>query len=261
MTDHGAGAGVDASADDGADANHGAPLGVVLAGGESRRFGSPKALASVDGVTLWERAAGMLGALGLPVLVLLRPELLEAATSARATGGDPAPFHLGTDSRSGRGPLGGIETGLIEARERGRSAILVLACDLVRVGPSILEALLASPPPEGGVRAFAAPGPWGVEPLCAVWSTATLPAVEDALDSGRGSPGALLAELPVDRLALPREIATTDREFVFRSANRPEELAELRGPGRSGSGGPPDAPEPPGAPTPGGVPTHGEPNR
>lgn len=201
-------------------------LGVVLAGGQSRRFGSNKALATLEGEPLWRRAAGALEAAGVPVLVLANdPELVEAVAAA----GTP----VQTDRRAGRGPLAGIETGLIAARDQGLKGILVLACDLVRVDADLLAGL-ATAWSGAGVAAFEAPGPWGVEPLCAVWGVDTLPAVSEALESGQGSPGELLGSIAHTRLSVTDVSPDADPERIFRSANRPDDLDAVREPSPPG---------------------------
>ena len=191
-------------------------LGVVLAGGGSRRFGSHKALASFRGEPLWRRASRVLGEAGLPVLILANhPQVAGAVT-----------VPVRADLRPERGPLAGIETGLTEASERGLEGIVVLACDLVLVDAAMIGALRKAWS-GAGVVAFEAPGPWGASPLCAVWGLDVLPAVTDALDSGHGSPGALMSDLPLDLVSLLEVAPAADPGRVFQSVNRPEDLDEL----------------------------------
>lgn len=188
-------------------------LGVVLAGGGSRRFGSPKPLASFRGARLWERAADRLAALELPLIVVANDPAVVSEIDADVRG----------DLRVERGPLAGIETGLVEASARGMDGVLVLACDLVLVDRATLATLVEAWP-GSGAAAFEASGPWGVAPLCSVWGVDLLPAVEAALDAGRGSPGELLLEVRLERV-VPAPGPEAERRF--RSANRPEELLEL----------------------------------
>lgn len=193
-------------------------LGVVLAGGGSRRFGSPKALAEFRGEPLWRRASRVVGEAGLPVLLLANdPEVAKAVT-----------VPVTADLRPERGPLAGIETGLSGAADRGVDGIVVLACDLVLVDAAMIAALRTAWSGTG-VVAWEAPGPWGASPLCAVWSRDVLPAVTDALDRGHGSPGALMSDLPLRLVSLHDVAPTADPERVFRSVNRPEDLAALAG--------------------------------
>ncbi|WP_298674829.1 molybdenum cofactor guanylyltransferase [uncultured Sphingomonas sp.] len=97
-------------------------LGVVLAGGESRRFGSDKARALIDGMALAEHARAALA-----------PFVAEAEESG--SGG------IADRPAAGLGPLGGICGALHHARTRGYDAILTIGCDTPFVPIETLMAL------------------------------------------------------------------------------------------------------------------------
>ncbi|WP_292963732.1 dihydrodipicolinate synthase family protein [Novosphingobium sp. UBA1939] len=84
-------------------------LGAVLAGGQSSRFGSDKALAELDGRTLLARAVEALQAQCDAVVVVGREDA-------------PVPT-LPDRPRPGMGPLGGIAAALHHAAEAGYDAI------------------------------------------------------------------------------------------------------------------------------------------
>jgi molybdopterin-guanine dinucleotide biosynthesis protein A len=112
----------------------GETAGVILAGGSSRRFGSPKALALLDGVPLVEIAAHSLGSVvGQVVVSTNDPESL-------------AWLELPTvpDRYPGRGPLAGIHAGLAWAIDRGARGICCLPCDTPLVPPRFLQLLIDS---------------------------------------------------------------------------------------------------------------------
>lgn len=133
-------------------------LGAVLAGGEGRRFGAPKADVTLGGVSLVRRAVRALQPVVEDVVVV----------SSRAV--VDAPVDVVPDAREGVGPLGGLQAALDLAAERGLDGVLVLACDLPlveapllrRVARSLGDRTAAAPEREGG----------GVEPLCAVYRVA-----------------------------------------------------------------------------------------
>ena len=106
-------------------------LGCVLAGGQSSRFGSDKALAELGGHTLLARAVDMLSGWCEHVVVVGR----ETA---------PAPT-LPDWPRPGMGPLGGIAAALHLARDEGYEAVLTCGVDSAGL-PENLPDLLAPAP-------------------------------------------------------------------------------------------------------------------
>lgn len=92
-------------------------LGLILAGGRARRFGSDKALAALDGTPLVAhvaaRARGQVDTL-----------VLNAAVDAAGTG-----LLLLPDSTAGEGPLSGWLTGLRYAEAHGFDHLATFACD------------------------------------------------------------------------------------------------------------------------------------
>lgn len=89
---------------------------------------------------------------------------------------------------SGAGPLAGIEAGLIHAQGRADPAqLLVVACDMPLVKTLLYRELLNRYHQEGldfvGLRSAS-----GAEPLCSVWSTRLLGAVQATLDAGQHKP-------------------------------------------------------------------------
>lgn len=113
-------------------------LGAVLAGGQSRRFGSDKALALLDGKPLIEHAIAALAAQTDAVIVCGR----EGGSPDR-----PAP---------GLGPLGGINAALHKATARSFDAVLTCPCDLPLLPPDLAARLAGG----GYVEAMPVIGLW-----------------------------------------------------------------------------------------------------
>jgi molybdopterin-guanine dinucleotide biosynthesis protein A len=106
-------------------------LGVVLAGGQSSRFGSDKALAELGGQTLLARAFDTLT--GFCELVVV-------------AGRERGPGHCIPDwPHPNMGPLGGIAAALRLARDEGYNSVLSCGVDSVGLPDSLLRQL--SPPP------------------------------------------------------------------------------------------------------------------
>lgn len=114
--------------------------GVLLVGGASRRFGSPKALADVGGETLAERAWRTLG-----------KACEERIAVGKAADGLPLPFPLLDDGSDVRAPIAGLVAGLRAARH-DVCLVLPVDCPLVEAGDlrALGEACLeAAVPPTG----------------------------------------------------------------------------------------------------------------
>jgi molybdopterin-guanine dinucleotide biosynthesis protein A len=153
-------------------------LGVLLAGGQGERLGLgvPKALATLGGMTFYERALTALTALCSHVWVsapvgMTLPKM--TATGSRVIRVNDPP--------GAGGPLAGIaavaadETFAIESAREG-ARIVTLAVDLPLVTHTTLRTLLEAYDTRSAGAAALIPAPGGhAQPLAAVWS---LPAVE-----------------------------------------------------------------------------------
>lgn len=170
------------------------PLGAILAGGASRRFGAPKELAVLHGRTLAERVRdAVLQVLADTVLITNTPEPL------RFLG-----LRSRRDALPGAGPLSGIHAALAWAREENRAGALCVSCDAPFLSAGLLAAVLhragqtAAPvvmPESEGRR--------GIEPLCAFYSVQCLPLLEDRILHGPHELHSLLdacggARIPLD---------------------------------------------------------------
>lgn len=103
-------------------------LGAILAGGQGRRFGSNKALATAFGKPLIEHAIDSISATA--------PDLVVCGRNW------PGYVSLADRPSAGMGPLAGLAAALHHARVRGISWVLSLACDTPFVEPEILDELV-----------------------------------------------------------------------------------------------------------------------
>jgi molybdopterin-guanine dinucleotide biosynthesis protein A len=155
--------------------------GVLLVGGESRRFGSAKALARLGGETLAERAWRLLG---------------DACDERIALGKADAPelpFPVREDGVGVRAPLAGLVAGL---RAAATPLVVVVPVDCPLLEPEDVRALAAA------CRDAAVP-PTG--PLPGAYRRTALPALETALADGRLRIRDVLASLDVAVVELPPE--------------------------------------------------------
>ena len=105
-------------------------LGAILAGGASRRFGSDKALAAIEGRPMIEHVA---------------ERLAEQCEAVVAVGRDwPGLERVEDRPAPGLGPLGGLAGALAHAEAHGFDAVLTSGCDLPGL-PMNLAGRLAPP--------------------------------------------------------------------------------------------------------------------
>ena len=103
-------------------------IGAVLAGGESRRFGSDKAVAIYQGKSLMDHA--------IDILRRVTPDIVIC--------GRPWPGHVMVPDypAAGLGPLGGLCGGLRHAQETGAAYVLTIGCDTPLVPPELIDRLI-----------------------------------------------------------------------------------------------------------------------
>ncbi len=166
--------------------------GVLLVGGASARFGSPKALARLDGRTLAE--------IGWATLAFCDERL---AVGKRADGLD-LPFPLIDDGTDVRAPIAGVVAGL---RAAANDLCVVLPVDTPRITPEAL-AVLADACKDAAVPQTG--------PLPGAYRRTALPALERALSAGRLSLREALAAL--DTLVVDLEPA------LLLNVNTPDDL-------------------------------------
>jgi len=171
--------------------------GVLLVGGASTRFGSPKALARLDGETLAARAWRTLG---------------EACSERVAVGkradGIPLPFELLDDGTETRAALAGIVAGL---RAAPTELAVVLPVDTPLVTGQLLRDLAAA--------CADAAAPRG-DPLPAAFHRRALPVLERRLGEGRLALHEALDEIDTRQVALDAALLA--------NVNTPHELRRLR---------------------------------
>ena len=168
-------------------------LGVVLAGGQSTRFGSDKAMAELGGRTLLARAFDTLSGFCEQVVI-----------AGRAQG----PGHCIPDwPRPHMGPLAGIAAALRLARDDGYDSVLSCGVDSVGLPDDLLDRL--SP----------APAYLASQPVVGHWPAGAVGAIE-ALMLGEGKHS---------MLAFAEAIGATAVKIAMKPANinTPADLAAM----------------------------------
>jgi molybdopterin-guanine dinucleotide biosynthesis protein A len=202
-------------------------LGVVLAGGASRRMGHDKALLPWTGTTLAHRAAEVLSEVCGDVVIAGPDELALADVETVA------------DLFPGLGPLAGLHAGLERAAGK---AIFALACDMPFVGVDLVRHLATLA--DTGVEDATAEGAWvaagdsGTQPLCGVYAPHGRPVAEDRLRAGELSVLGFLEAIRGVAVPVSAELDFYRPELLL-NLNRPDELREARRLQTAGAAGAP----------------------
>jgi len=155
--------------------------GLLLAGGESRRMGSDKALLVRDGKSQLEHAAMLLGDVCDRVFVSARQDQQDEPERRR--------FEQIVDRYQDIGPVAGI---LSAMEEHPQVDWLVVACDLPNVDSQTLNFLLEHRSPNQPFTAFRSSHDDLPEPLCAVYRSGSDAHVRQFVDDGVVCPRKIL---------------------------------------------------------------------
>ena len=183
-------------------------VGIILAGGLSRRFGSPKAFAKLGEQYFYERAMDALASCCAEVFVVTRPEQMQCFPSSVNVKTDLARY-------AGLGPLAGILS-VMESVEADRYA--VLPCDMPHVNSRAMTKLLVHH--EKGVTAVISDGRY--HPLVSIWDGQLKSAVKKALLNDQLSVMKLLSSQ--EAVWINGNSLTDDENRMFMNVNTPEDL-------------------------------------
>lgn len=178
-------------------------IGAVLCGGQSRRFGSDKALAPFRSSTV-----------GARVVAALRGAGVDPVVAIGGTAGTALGLPTIDDRRPGDGPLAGLATALLWAR---RGWVVVVPCDLPLLDAGHVTRLLEAGPEDE--RAVVATVDGQPTVSLAVWPAQRARVVLGLIEAGERRFRAALDEVGWRGVEVPPE-AVTD-------ADTPEELARL----------------------------------
>ncbi|MFN8113408.1 MAG: molybdenum cofactor guanylyltransferase [Solirubrobacterales bacterium] len=188
----------------------------ILAGGLSRRMGSPKAAVALNGLPLISYPLAAARAAGL------EPVVVAKADSALP----PLDCEVLVEDASDPHPLNGIVTAL----ERGPGPQVVLACDVPLVPPALLAELARRDAP------LVVPADPRPQPLVARWDPALLDRLRAAITTGEPLVR-LVAELGAEAIAGAELRTFGDPAEMFANVNDPAglEAAERLLGGQSGT--------------------------
>jgi molybdopterin-guanine dinucleotide biosynthesis protein A len=187
------------------------PTSIILYGGKERRFGRSKATASVGGQMVIERILAVLEPLSSKIVAVTSPEKPDVPVMGKAT--------IVTDSFPGKGPLGGIYTGL--QNTEGDLAIVV-GCDMPFLNAALLTRMVEMA--EGYDAVVPRLAGEMVEPLHAVYARSCLPEMRARLERGELSITQLLKQLHVRYMEKEEYLPFDPRMLSFFNINYPDDL-------------------------------------
>jgi len=176
----------------------------IIAGGKSRRFGSPKALAVLGNTTLIDYAIHTARAISEEIVISYGDDNLFAGKSIPVI----------PDEIPGCGPLGGIYTVLLHAKT---SWAAVLPCDLPLLNSQIYEILFAARRKDCPVVALSERG---VEPLVSIWPQNLADPLGEFIQKGEFALHKVVREL--------KAVEANYRAEFFFNVNREEDLDRIR---------------------------------
>ena len=194
-------------------------IGVILAGGQSRRFGGgDKGFADLDGRPVLSH-----------VIERFRPQIGRLILNANGDLSRFASFGLEVVADReipGQGPLSGILTALEWAKRHAPdcTAVATVSTDVPFLALNLIQRLEA----ERGDGVAIAVSAGRRHPTIAIWPLTSREAVADALQRGALSVDALAAEL--NAVAVPFPMGEIDGVTIdpFFNVNRPEDLVAAR---------------------------------
>lgn len=182
-------------------------VGILLAGGMSRRFGSPKAFAEIGDERFYERAYRALDQVCDHVVIISRPELARDF---------PSEYDIITDLEelAGKGPLAGILTGMTA---RPAEKYLVLPCDMPFIGGAETAKLLALA--DGSTDIAAVHNATEKIPLFSIWNSSVKELLQKDLAAGQLRVMKFMEKVATEWIDSSR---IHENPLVFRNINQPD---------------------------------------
>jgi molybdopterin-guanine dinucleotide biosynthesis protein A len=183
----------------------------ILAGGKSRRFGSPKFQAPF---------------MSQPLLNTMLQKAFAITRNCMVIAGQmPITFQINIpvyrDIYPDCGPLGGLYTALYHSNQ---SLVAILPCDMPLLEPAVYDLMMRKASPQ---KPIVAVSDHGLEPMVSIWPVAdSLPVISQNLKAKKLSFRKTLEELEAIRLNI--QVYMTNYEpDIFKNINYPADLRQL----------------------------------
>lgn len=186
-------------------------IGILLAGGLSRRYGSEKAFANIEGTPFYEASYHVLNHLCDEVIVVTRKDLVEQF---------PEDYLVITDVEEyvGCGPLAGVYSAMtyIEAEN-----YVVLPCDVPLISEEMMEALIRKHQTEITIVETNR----RLQPLISIWNSSTKDKIAKALKQKQYRIRDVFKTASIMKI---NGTSLTTQHEVFTNVNTPEQDKEMR---------------------------------
>lgn len=187
----------------------GGVTGVILAGGESRRMGSNKALLRLNDVPLIEKVYHAMEALFEDIVLITNtPEAYSFL-----------PCRMAPDIYPGAGSIAGLHAGMVSSRTE---RIFVAACDMPFLHADLIRMLCRYDREAEAVVPMNGEGFF--EPLHAVYAVTAQEAAQDIIENGDKSILILLNRIRTVLISYQEVRSIPGAEESFRNINTPEEF-------------------------------------
>jgi molybdenum cofactor guanylyltransferase len=181
--------------------------GIVLAGGQSRRFGQDKSLALINDKPLIEHVLTLLNSVCDEILISVNDDKFRHL-----------PFTSIADKES-FGPLSGILATLPAISHR---AALIIPTDTPHFNTGLIEYLYNNSVPDRISVAFNPDGQ--MEPLCAIYPKSLFPAIREIASNGERKLAVLIKKAGFKQVSITKDLPFYT-ENLFLNINRPEDLS------------------------------------
>jgi molybdenum cofactor guanylyltransferase len=188
--------------------------GVVLAGGQSRRFGSPKAFAKFKGKYFFEIAVETLRTVAEDIYIVSHPSLVDCFRQKTVE-----KVIMDDERYRGQGPLAGIYTVMKKSEAEW---IFVLPCDMPYMRPEVAEKLAKYANEKFDAIICAHFG--RIQPLVGMYHRRTFEQIEKLLQAKDNRMKSLLHRCHVRYVT---EQDFWENEIVFRNVNKPNEFDDI----------------------------------
>jgi molybdopterin-guanine dinucleotide biosynthesis protein A len=189
--------------------------GIILSGGESRRFGEPKAFATFNGISFWEHSLNGLKQVTDTQIIVSHPSLLDRFKEITNL-----PIILDDKRVRGNGPMAGVFSAMEHVRAEW---YVVLSCDIPSINEDVITILLSfrKEPFEAIIPVVDG----RVQPLVGIYHYSIYQQMKELLLSGNYRVMSLLNK--VNTLFLSEVDLKIDPQ-VFQNINDPEAFNHLK---------------------------------